>query len=187
LFRTRLKLPIATGGFGHATDRNGADTARNAKDADGRYRCSHMFGPAGRSDVKELVARGKGMALPSMSNNRFTRVVSDGSANRVIVRRDPHDMGEDMKTSTLAISSILAAAASISGCAVDIATQQRATAFAIGGTAVSPDQIRISNQLAAVESSGVVHRWHASAPNGEYDCSAVQGEQLLVQPVCVKK
>ena len=92
-----------------------------------------------------------------------------------------------MKASTVAIASTLAAAASISGCALDPAIPQRATAFAIGGTAVSPDQIRISNQTAAVESSVVVHRWHASAPNGEYDCSAVQSEQLLVQPVCVKK
>ena len=92
-----------------------------------------------------------------------------------------------MQASTLAISSTLVAAVSISGCALDPAIQQRATAFAIGGTAVSPDQIRISNQTAAFESSVVVHRWHASAPNGEYDCSAVQGEQLLVQPVCVKK
>lgn len=92
-----------------------------------------------------------------------------------------------MKASTLAIASTFAAAASISGCALDPAIQQRATAFAIGGTAVSPDQIRISNQTAALESSVVVHRWHASAPIGEYDCSAVQGEQLLVQPTCVKK
>jgi hypothetical protein len=92
-----------------------------------------------------------------------------------------------MKASDLAISAALAIAASISGCAVDPAIQQRATAFAIGGTAVSPDQIRISNPTAAVESSVVVHHWHASAPDGEYDCSAVQGEQVLVQPVCVKR
>ncbi len=92
-----------------------------------------------------------------------------------------------MKAMTLAISATLAVAASMSGCALDPAVPQRATAFAIGGTAVSPDQIRISNQTASVESSVVVHRWHASAPIGEYDCSAVQGEQVLVQPVCVKK
>ena len=133
------------------------------------------------------MARGKAMALPSMSNNRFTRFVSDDSANRVIARRHPHDNGEDMKASTWAISSTLAAATSISGCALDPAIQQRATAFSIGGTAVSPDQIRISNQTAAVESSVVVHRWHASASTGEYDCSGIRGEQLLVQPVCVKK
>ena len=77
--------------------------------------------------------------------------------------------------------------ASISGCAVDPAIEQRATAFAIGGTAVAPDEVRISNQTAAVESGVVVQRWHASAPGGEYDCSAVQAEQLVAQPVCVKK
>ena len=92
-----------------------------------------------------------------------------------------------MKASTLAIASTFAAAASISGCAVDPAIQQRATAFAIGGTSVAPDQIRISNQTAAVESNVVVQRWHASAPSGEFDCSAVQGDNLMVQPVCVKK
>ena len=92
-----------------------------------------------------------------------------------------------MKASTWALSSTLAAAVSISGCAMDPAIQQRATAFAIGGTAVAPDQIRISNQTAAVESSVVIHRWHASAPGGEYDCSGVQSERLVVQPVCVKK
>jgi hypothetical protein len=92
-----------------------------------------------------------------------------------------------MKASTLAMASMVAATATISGCALDPAVQQRATAFAIGGTAVSPDQITISGQTAAVEAAVVVHRWHASAPTGEYDCSAVQGEHLLVQPVCVKK
>ena len=92
-----------------------------------------------------------------------------------------------MKASIVAIASTLAAAASISGCAIDPAIQQRATAFAIGGTAVSPDQITISNQTSTLEASGVVQHWHASAPTGEYDCSGVQGEQLVVQPVCVKK
>ena len=92
-----------------------------------------------------------------------------------------------MKASTLAIIAPLAAAASISGCAVDPAIEQRATAFAIGGTAVAPDAVRISNQTAAVESGVVIQRWHASAPGGEYDCSAVQAEQLVAQPVCVKK
>ena len=92
-----------------------------------------------------------------------------------------------MKASTLAIAATLAVAASISGCAVDPAIEQRATAFAIGGTAVAPDAVRISNQTAAVESGVVIQRWHASAPGGEYDCSAVQAEQLVAQPVCVKK
>jgi hypothetical protein len=93
-----------------------------------------------------------------------------------------------MKTSALAISSTLVVAVGLSGClALDPAIHQRATAFAIGGTAVAPDQVRISNQTASAEVSGVVHRWHASLPNGEFDCSGVQNEQLLVQPVCVKK
>jgi hypothetical protein len=39
------------------------------------------------------MARVGGTAPPSMSNNRFTRIVSDGSANRVIARRHPHDKG----------------------------------------------------------------------------------------------
>ena len=122
-----------------------------------------------------------------MSNERFTQLVSDDGAERAIGRRHRHDKGQDMKASTLAITATLAVAASISGCAVDPAIEQRATAFAIGGTSVAPDEVRISNQTAAVESGVVVQRWHASAPGGEYDCSAVQAEQLVAQPVCVKK
>jgi hypothetical protein len=122
-----------------------------------------------------------------MSNERFTQPVSDDRADRAIARRHPHDKGEGMKASTLAITATLAVAAAISGCAVDPAIEQRATAFAIGGTSVAPDAVRISNQTAAVESGVVVQRWHASAPGGEYDCSAVQAEQLVAQPVCVKK
>ena len=92
-----------------------------------------------------------------------------------------------MKASSLAITATLAVAASIAGCAVDPAIEQRATAFAIGGTSVAPAEVKISNQTAAVESGVVVQRWHASAAGGEYDCSAVQAEQLVAQPVCVKK
>jgi len=91
-----------------------------------------------------------------------------------------------MQASTLAITATLAVAASISGCAVDPAIEQRATAFAMGGTSVAPDAVRISNQTAAIESGVVVQHWHASTPNGEYDCSAVQGEGLMAQPVCVR-
>jgi hypothetical protein len=53
---------------------------------------------------------------------------------------------------------------------------------------VAPEEIRTSNEKADLVSLGrPVVRWHASTPTGEYDCSAVQSEQLLVQPVCVKK
>ncbi len=80
------------------------------------------------------------------------------------------------------------AAMSVSGCAIDPAIQQRAAAFAIGGTAVAPDQVGISNQTLTPDTPGYVSRWHASVPSGEYDCSAVLGESgLLVQTVCVKK
>ncbi len=92
-----------------------------------------------------------------------------------------------MKANTLTIAATLAVAASISGCAVDPVAAQRATAFAIGGTAVAPDQIRISNSTSAPGSPAMVYHWHASAPAGEYECSAVQGEQVLEQPVCVKQ
>ena len=92
-----------------------------------------------------------------------------------------------MKANTLAIAATLAVAASISGCALDPVAAQRATAFAIGGTAVAPDQIRISNPTSAPGSPGMVFHWHASAPVGEYECSAVQGDHLLQQPVCVKQ
>ena len=122
-----------------------------------------------------------------MNNERLTQLALDDSAVRAITRSHPHDKGQDMKASTLAITATLAVAASISGCAVDPAIEQRATAFAIGGTSVAPDEVRISNQTAAVESGVVVQRWHASAPGGEYDCSTVQAEQLVAQPVCVKK
>lgn len=92
-----------------------------------------------------------------------------------------------MKASSLAVAATLAVAASFSGCAVDPAIEQRATVFAIGGTSVAPDEVGISNQTAAVESGVVVQRWHASAPGAEYDCSAVQAERLVAQPVCIKK
>lgn len=92
-----------------------------------------------------------------------------------------------MKASTLGVTAPLTFAALISGCAVDPAMEQRATAFAIGGTSVAPAEVRISNQTADVESGVVVQRWHASAPSGEYDCSAIQAERLVAQPVCVKK
>jgi hypothetical protein len=122
-----------------------------------------------------------------MSNERLTQLVLDDRANRAIARCHPHDKGQDMNASTLAVTATLAVAASISGCAVDPAIEQRATAFAIGGTSVAPNEVRISNQTAAVETGVVVQRWHASAPGGDYDCSAVQAEQLVAQPVCVKK
>jgi hypothetical protein len=124
---------------------------------------------------------------PSASNTGFTRLVSDGNRSLAIAWRHPDDKGEDMKASASAISLTLAVTAAVSGCALDPAIQQRATAFAIGGTAVAPEQVRISNPSAAVEASVVVHRWHASVLDGEYECSGVQSEQLLVQPVCVKK
>jgi len=99
----------------------------------------------------------------------------------------PHDKGQDMKTGFFAIAATSAVAASFSGCAVDPALEQRATAFAIGTPSVAPDEVRISHQTAAVESGVVVQRWHASASGAEYDCSAVQAERLMAQPVCVKK
>ena len=92
-----------------------------------------------------------------------------------------------MQAHTYTIPMALALAASISGCALDPAIEQRATAFAIGGTSVAPEQVRISGQTVAVESGVPVQRWHASTPGGEYDCSAVQAEQLAAQPVCVRK
>jgi len=87
----------------------------------------------------------------------------------------------------LASTATLTAATLISGCAVDPAIEQRATVFAVGGPAVAPEEVRIFNQTAASESAVAVQRRHATTPGGEYDCSAVQGTQLVAQPVCVKK
>ncbi len=93
-----------------------------------------------------------------------------------------------MKAGILAIASGLVAAATICGCAVaDPATEQRSTAIAIGGNAVAPEQINISNQTYTTEKNILIQHWHASAPIGEYDCTAVQGEKWLEQTVCVKK
>jgi hypothetical protein len=81
----------------------------------------------------------------------------------------------------------LAAAASMSGCAVDQSIPQRATAIAVGGNAVAPVQVKISDERTVLESFGQSFHWHASAPNGEFDCSAISGEGVLIQTVCVKK
>jgi hypothetical protein len=112
----------------------------------------------------------------------------DVSADRVIARRHSLEEGEDMKAHTWIIASTFAAAASISGCATSPTAQQRATAFAIGGTAVAPEEIKISDKEVPFMSLGKpVVRWHASTPTGEYDCSGVQSGELLLQPVCAKK
>ena len=62
---------------------------------------------------------------------------------------------------------------------------QRETAIAIGGNAVAPEQIKIADDQDVV-GSGTVH-WHASAPSGEFDCSAVKGIAVVTGTVCVRR
>ena len=92
-----------------------------------------------------------------------------------------------MNARLLVITCTLAAAASLSACALDPAIPQRATAIAVGGNAVAPAQVTISEERTAVESGRQNVYWHASAPNGEFDCSGLLGDGLLQQTVCVKK
>jgi hypothetical protein len=97
-----------------------------------------------------------------------------------------------MKAGTWVIALTLTAAASMTGCtdtqmlANAEPELQRATAIAIGGNAVAPEQIRISDDGEVLEPVGTVH-WHASAPTGEFACSALRGQVGYRQPVCVKK
>jgi hypothetical protein len=97
-----------------------------------------------------------------------------------------------MKASNSIIALTLTAAASMTGCttyaqwlAIEL---PRATAIAIGGNAVAPEQVKISDDPGVVDRSGALH-WHASAPNGEFDCSGIPIQTLGVvsETVCVKK
>ena len=91
-----------------------------------------------------------------------------------------------MKTRILMITWASAAASTLSGCALDAASAQRATAIAVGNNAVAPEQVKISDTRAGNPFAPAVH-WHASAPNGEFDCSAIPRNEALTQTVCVRK
>lgn len=75
----RQEPPLATGGFRAACDgrRNGVPSARNPEIADGQYRDRHKRGPAS-SRCERVNGAPQGSGAPSTSNNRFTRLVSDG-------------------------------------------------------------------------------------------------------------
>jgi hypothetical protein len=95
-----------------------------------------------------------------------------------------------MKTGTLVIALTLTATASMTGCAAEALSRldpmlQRETAIAIGGNAVAPEQIKIADDQDVV-GGGTVH-WHASAPSGEFDCSAVKGIAVVTETVCVRR
>jgi hypothetical protein len=94
-----------------------------------------------------------------------------------------------MKAGTLVVALTMTAAASMTGCSTaQVMAEfqpllQRATAIAIGGNAVAPEQIKISDDPDVHGGSAIIH-WHASAPNGEFDCSATRA---VTYTVCVKK
>ena len=92
-----------------------------------------------------------------------------------------------MKSIHLAIASALAAAACLSGCALDPSIPQRATASAVGNNALAPEQVVVSDGHLDVVGGSPIYRWHASSPSGEFDCSGVMGDGVLKQPVCVRK
>ena len=86
----------------------------------------------------------------------------------------------------LRILAVALAASSLAACALDPVAAQRATAVAAGNNAVAPEQVKVSD----IKNGSLVDpafRWHASAPNGEFDCSAYEYDGVLAQTLCVKK
>ena len=67
----------------------------------------------------------------------------------------------------------------IYGCASTGDNLQRETARSIGGN-VSPEQVTVSN----VDRSATSVKWKASAPTGNYDCSA---DDMVRRVLCTKK
>ena len=95
-----------------------------------------------------------------------------------------------MRPATLVSALTMTATASMTGCVMEALSSftpmlQRETAIAIGGNAVAPEQITISDDQDVV-GGGTVH-WHASAPTGEFDCSAVKRPGGVTKTVCVRK
>jgi hypothetical protein len=88
-----------------------------------------------------------------------------------------------MKTRILTIAL---AAASLTACALDPAEARRATAVAAGNNAVAPEQVKVSD-IRNGSIADPAFRWHASAPNGEFECSAYEHDGVLTQTLCVKK
>jgi hypothetical protein len=70
-------------------------------------------------------------------------------------------------------------AVSVIGCASTGENLQRETARAIGGN-VSPEQVRVSD----VDRGATSVKWKATAPSGNYDCSA---DDMVRRVLCVKK
>lgn len=91
-----------------------------------------------------------------------------------------------MKIRILTIALAAAAAASLTACGLNPAVAQRATAIAAGNNTVSPEQVKVSDIRGGTPSDQIV-RWHASAPNGEFECSGYPHDGVLTQTLCVRK
>ena len=105
-----------------------------------------------------------------------------------------------MRSNTFAVSTALLAAVALAGCAdAMIANAEgrlqpqlpRETAVALGRN-VAPEQITVSavEGVRECNSAQCVLRWKATAPTGDFDCSAVPDRRdnlTLRKAVCVKK
>lgn len=66
---------------------------------------------------------------------------------------------------------------------------QRETAIAIGRNEVAPEQVKISEVQGGRFGESGIH-WHAAAPTGEFDCSALKSAEPgggVRETLCVKK
>ncbi len=75
--------------------------------------------------------------------------------------------------------SILMVIAMMYGCASTGDNLQRETARSIGGN-ISPEQVSVS----AIDRGATNVKWQATAPTGNYDCSA---DDMVRNVLCIKK
>ncbi len=95
-----------------------------------------------------------------------------------LTRRIKWEQGEKMQLRITFLGAALVAV-SVIGCASTGENLQRETARAIGGN-VSPEQVRVSD----VDRGATSVKWKATAPSGNYDCSA---DDMVRRVLCVKK
>jgi hypothetical protein len=80
---------------------------------------------------------------------------------------------------SLQIASASIVAIFMLGCASTGENLQRETARSIGGN-ISPEQVKVSDVDRGVTSV----KWKASAPSGDYECSA---DDMVRRVLCIKK